>query len=121
MKIGEVARRAGVRVDTVRFYEKRGLLHATRRPSGYRDLTTAAITRIVFIKRMQRIGLSLDEVGAILRDLDTHRASCVAERPHLDAASARLDAEIAALCAVRRRLKRTRARCDTGQCKITSF
>jgi len=65
--IGEVADRSGVSVDTVRFYERRRLLPAApRKASGYRVFTTAAIERVRFIKLVQELGFTLDEIGVLL-------------------------------------------------------
>ena len=65
--IGEVADRSGVSVDTVRFYERRRLLPAApRKASGYRVFTIAAIDRVRFIKLLQELGFSLDEISVLL-------------------------------------------------------
>jgi DNA-binding transcriptional MerR regulator len=59
-RIGEVAAQAGVSVDTVRYYERRGLLpFVSRTHSGYRVFTAQAVERIRFIKQAQEIGFSL--------------------------------------------------------------
>ncbi|QBD82910.1 MerR family transcriptional regulator [Ktedonosporobacter rubrisoli] len=65
--IGQVARRAGVGVETVRFYEREGLLsEPTRRASGYRQYSLEAIKRIRFIKRAKLLGFSLKEILELL-------------------------------------------------------
>jgi MerR family redox-sensitive transcriptional activator SoxR len=66
MTIGEVAHRAHVPASTVRYYERRGLLDADARQSGQRRYRTATLRRLVFIGMMQDMGLTLDEVHAIL-------------------------------------------------------
>ena len=67
LQIGEVAARAGVSVDAVRYYEKRRLLtRAPRSAGGFRLFTAEAVERIRFIKQAQEMGLSLDEVGELL-------------------------------------------------------
>ena len=67
MTIGELAERAGVNVQTVRYYERRGLLiPAARRPSGYRAYTVAAVERLRFIRRAQELGFTLSEIGELL-------------------------------------------------------
>lgn len=71
MKIGQVADEAGVSVDTVRFYERRGVLPAPdRMPSGYRTYTPAAVQRIRLARRLQTLGLTLDEVIGALHATD---------------------------------------------------
>src|SRR5256885_12029790 len=67
LSIGQVARRAGVGVETVRFYEREGLLEEPpRRASGYRQYPEQVVTRIRFIKRAQRLGFSLREIMELL-------------------------------------------------------
>jgi MerR family copper efflux transcriptional regulator len=67
MRIGELAKRAGVNIQTVRYYERRGLLHDPRRRSaGYREYTDATLERLRFIKRAQELGFTLTEIGELL-------------------------------------------------------
>src|SRR5579885_1563111 len=67
LSIGQVARRAGVGVETVRFYEREGLLEEPpRRASGYRQYSEQVIKRIHFIKRAQQLGFSLKEIAELL-------------------------------------------------------
>jgi MerR family copper efflux transcriptional regulator len=66
--IGEVATRTGVAVATIRYYESIGLLAPPERSAaGYRRYTERAIDEIAFIRKAQRLGFSLEEIGAILR------------------------------------------------------
>src|SRR5258708_24670447 len=66
-RIGEIAERTGVSVDTVRYYERRRLLPtAPRTASGYRIFTSAAIERVLFIKQAQDLGFSLDDVKDLM-------------------------------------------------------
>jgi DNA-binding transcriptional MerR regulator len=63
LKTGELAKRAGVNIETLRFYERKGLLpEPPQRESGYREYPEESITRIRFIKRAQELGFSLDEI-----------------------------------------------------------
>ncbi|MHB1544023.1 MAG: MerR family transcriptional regulator [Gammaproteobacteria bacterium] len=67
LKIGEVAKRTGVRVDTIRYYERAGLLpEPARRPSGYRTYDAEAIRRLRFIRRAKALGFSLAEISELL-------------------------------------------------------
>ena len=67
MKIGEVAKAAGVGIDAVRFYERQGLLpEPARRPSGYREYSSDAIIDLRFIKRAKELGFSLKEISELL-------------------------------------------------------
>lgn len=67
MQIGDLAKRAGVSVDTVRFYERRRLLErASRTGGGFRLFTSETVERIRFIKQAQELGFSLDEIKGLL-------------------------------------------------------
>lgn len=68
LRIGDVASAAGVSVDALRFYERRGLLHpAARRASGYREYTPDTIRLVRFIRRAQALGFTLAEVQDLVR------------------------------------------------------
>lgn len=68
LTIGQLADQTGVSVETVRFYERRGLIEdPPRRPSGYRQYPLATVERISFIRRAKELGFSLDEIGELLR------------------------------------------------------
>lgn len=119
MKIGELAKRANVSVDTVRFYEKRGLLPApARRASGYRIYTERALERIRWIKLAQGLGLGLDEIAEALATLDRGAASCENQRPRLRAVIDRLDRQIAELVSARARVARFLENCESGHCAL---
>jgi MerR family transcriptional regulator, copper efflux regulator len=67
LKIGSLARRGGVSVDTVRFYERNGLLpRAQRSASGYRQYDADAVDRLRFIRRAKSLGFSLEEIAQLL-------------------------------------------------------
>jgi MerR family redox-sensitive transcriptional activator SoxR len=69
LTISEVSRRSGVAASALRFYEERGLIKSVRTGSGHRRYPRAVLRRIAFIVFAQRIGLSLEEVGAELAKL----------------------------------------------------
>jgi MerR family transcriptional regulator, copper efflux regulator len=67
LTIGLVARRAGVGVETVRFYERQGLIEEPpRRPSGYREYDDAVVARLGFIRRAKDLGFTLNEIKELL-------------------------------------------------------
>ncbi len=100
MKIGQAARRAGVNVQTLRYYERRGLLpRPPRRDSGYREIPDDAVRIVRFVKRAQALGFSLDEVETLLRlrrdrGRDRRRVRALAESRmrHVDEKIAQLQA-----------------------------
>jgi DNA-binding transcriptional MerR regulator len=117
MKIGQVADAAGVSVDTVRFYERRGVLPPPERmPSGYRSYTPATVARLQLARRLQALGLTLDEVIDALHATDAGEATCASERWRLEAVLDRIDTKIAELQAVRRDVRKVLAACDRGAC-----
>ena len=68
MRIGLAARQAGVNVQTLRYYERRGLLpRPPRRTSGYREFADDAVRVVRFVKRAQDLGFTLDEIEELLR------------------------------------------------------
>ncbi|HEU5377753.1 MAG TPA: MerR family DNA-binding protein [Ktedonobacteraceae bacterium] len=74
---GQVARRAGIGVETVRFYERERLLEEpARRASGYRQYAQDAVTQIHFIKRAQQPGFSLKEISELLTLRVDGQTSC---------------------------------------------
>ncbi len=80
MTIGQLAAAADVNVETVRYYQRRGLLASPERPSGsIGRYSPAALTRLRFIKRSQSLGFSLDDVQALL-SLDDGQSCSAARR-----------------------------------------
>lgn len=73
LTISEVSRRSGVASSALRFYEERGLITSERAGSGHRRFPRAVLRRVAFIVFAQRIGLSLEEIGAELAKLPADR------------------------------------------------
>jgi MerR family redox-sensitive transcriptional activator SoxR len=98
LTISEVSRRSGVAASALRFYEERGLIRSERAGSGHRRYPRAVLRRIAFIVFAQRIGLTLDEVGAELAKLPANRVPEQADWAKLTAAwTRRVDEHIAEL------------------------
>src|SRR3954466_11947179 len=99
LTIGEVAARSGVATSALRFYEERGLIHSERAAaSGHRRHSRAGIRRVAFIPLAQRVGLTLDEVGAELAKLPENRAPTRADWAKLSSSwTGRIDQRIAEL------------------------
>ena len=112
MQIGVLAKRAGVPIDTVRYYERQGLLpQPPRQLSGYRRYEEADVLRLRFIRRAKALGFTLEEIRSLL-ELSARRNDDMADLKH--AAQARLqslDARIAELEAIRAALKLLVANC----------
>jgi MerR family copper efflux transcriptional regulator len=110
---GQLAHKAQVHVETIRYYERRGLLpKPPRRWSGYRQYSQDDIGRLQFIKRAQELGFSLSEIAELLSlrvDLDT-TCDDVKQRAKLKLAD--IEAKIQALERIKRALKKLVASCN---------
>src|SRR5207302_2112687 len=77
LTVGQLAARAGVRADTIRYYERAGLLPAPPRTGGdHRRYDAAAVDRLLFIRGAQRLGLRLAEIRELLAVRDTGTCPC---------------------------------------------
>jgi MerR family redox-sensitive transcriptional activator SoxR len=74
LTIGETAKRSGVAASALRFYEERGLIASERAGSAHRRFSRPVLRRVAFIVFAQRVGLTLDEIGAELAKLPPDRA-----------------------------------------------
>ena len=98
LTIGEVSRRSGVAASALRFYEERGLITSVRAGSGHRRYPRPVLRRIAFIVFAQRVGLTLEEIGAELDRLPGDRAPNRGDWSRLSRSwTARIDARIAEL------------------------
>ena len=98
MKISELATKAGVGVETVRFYERKGLVKRPHRPrSGFRDYDDEAQQRIRFIRGAQELGFSLGEIEDLLALRHDPRRNCSEVRAHAEAKISDIDKKLATL------------------------
>jgi len=122
MKIGELARATATKVETVRFYEKSGLLPAPGRTAGnYRAYGAGHLARLSFIRRARDLGFSLDQVRALLNLSDDRARPCGAVDEIASAQLAAVDRKIADLTALRRELASLLDQCSRGtiaDCRI---
>lgn len=120
---GALARAAGVHLETVRFYEKRGLLAAPERNgAGYRQYPAEAVAQVRFIRRAQELGFSLAEVGELLALRGNRRAGRGAVKRLAKEKLGEIDRKIRDLRRMRTALAAVTERCDgrgdTGACPI---
>lgn len=123
LTIGQLAKHAGVGVETVRFYEREGLIpEPPRRRSGYRDYPQGTVDRILFIRRAKELGFTLKEISELLELRVRPRRSCAQVKQSADAKIAGIDGKIAALRRIRRALKDLTKACEerapTTECPI---
>ena len=114
LTIGRLADEAGVNVETIRYYQRRGLMAEPDKPTGgHRRYDSDAIKRVRFIKRAQVLGFTLDEVGSLLA-LD--EAGACGETRELATQKLRIiEEKLANLKAMRKALTALLHQCDTGR------
>lgn len=123
LTIGRVARGAGVNIQTVRYYERRGLLSPEAyRDSGYQLYSREAVRKLQFIKNAQELGFTLEEIAGLLRLRVGRRTRCEDVRRKAEAKLGQVNEKLARLQSMRRvleRLVRTcRKRGTTDPCPI---
>jgi Hg(II)-responsive transcriptional regulator len=113
LSIGQVARRAGVGVETVRFYEREGLLEEPpRRASGYRQYDERVVKRLHFIKRAQKLGFSLKEITELLLLRVDGQTSCEEVKGRTEAKIAEVERKLLELQRMRQALLQVAALCS---------
>ena len=123
LTIGKVARLAGVGVETIRFYEREGLIEGPPRgPSGYRQYPGETVTRIRFIKRAKELGFSLKEIKELLELRIDPETTCADIRTRADAKINDIDEKVTTLRKMKAALERLTAACrgrgPTSECPI---
>ena len=114
LTIGRLAKAAGVNVETIRYYQRRGLVDEPSKPlGGHRRYAPSAATRVRFIKRAQQLGFTLGEVTGLLRLEDGQ--SCRETRLLAERKLAVIEERIADLTRMRRMLKGLITECAAGQ------
>jgi DNA-binding transcriptional MerR regulator len=117
MRVAELAAAAGVAPDTVRYYERTGLLTPPpRTPGGYRAFPESALERLRFIQGCRRLGLRLREIGELLALRDTGECPCEPAEALLRGRIAEIDQETARLAALRADLVRMTDSLPDGPC-----
>jgi len=123
LKIGELAKAAGVGVETIRYYERRGLLAPPpRRASGYRQYPPMTVRRVRFIRRAQTLGFTLKEIEELLALRVDDERSCADVRALARAKLEDIERRVAELQQMGRALAQVAHRCrgrgPTSECPI---
>ena len=126
MTIGQLARRTELNVESVRYYERRGLIPEPRRSkSGYRLYSREAIARINFIKRAKTLGFSLSEISELLSLRVDPESTCRMVRTRAREKTADIESKIETLQDMKRALVKLTASCrgsgPTSECPILDF
>ena len=123
LTIGVLSRESGVNLETIRFYEREGLLPAAPRTEGnYRIYTPEHAERLGFIRQCRNLDMTLDEVRSLLQFRDAPEQNCGAVNSLLDKHIGHVAQRIRELRALEKQLKALRAQCigvlDTAHCGI---
>lgn len=112
MKIGELAKRTGCQAETVRYYEREGLLHAPERTAGnYRLYRDGSVQRLRFIRQCRSLDMGLDEIRILLKFQNAPEKNCGKVNTLLDEHVGHVARRIAELKAVEKQLKELRRQC----------
>lgn len=123
MTSGQLAARAGVNTQTLRYYERRGLLpRPARTRAGYRQYPADTADRLKFIKRAQELGFSLSEIGELLALRVRHVSACDSVKAKTEAKLDVVEEKLRELERMKRSLEQLVTACDaqrpTGDCPV---
>lgn len=111
--IGEVARRAGIGVETVRFYERQGLItDPARSPAGYRQYDEETVARLLFIRQAKELGFTLNEIKELLSLRLDPTSSCADVKGRAEAKIADVEEKIRTLQRIKKALMRLTEACS---------
>jgi DNA-binding transcriptional MerR regulator len=120
MRAGSLAREASVSTDTLRHYERKGVLPRPRRsPNGYREYPPEALARVLLVRRALAFGFTLDELARVLRARDRGAAPCKEVRALAAAKLAGVEARLEELTVLRDELRATLDAWDSRLSKTT--
>ena len=116
LTIGSLADEAGVNVETIRYYQRRGLMPEPDKPAqGYRRYDATTVKRVRFIKRAQALGFTLEEIGGLLKLDEAH--ACAETRELASHKLQTIEPKLADLVAMRKALTALLCQCDAGAMK----
>ena len=115
MKIGQLAAATDTPVETIRYYERAGLLPAAPRTEGnYRDYAESHVQRLSFIRHCRALDMALDEIRTLLQFQDAPGGDCTGVNALLDAHIGHVAQRIGELRALERQLKALRSQCQAA-------
>jgi len=127
MKIGKLARQTSFSKDTIRYYEKIGLIpEPDRRPSGYRDFDESYVERLLFVKEFQKLGFTLSEIDTLLNMKFDKETTTGEVKDFFEDKIKEVEEKIRNLSAIRDALTMASSRCKGGnqpvsECAILDF
>jgi MerR family copper efflux transcriptional regulator len=119
LRISELANEGNVHLETIRYYEREGLMRPPQRtPSGHRAYAPDAVIRLRFIKRSQALGFTLNEIKELLALKVTPKQPCIDVVHQIEAKEIEVKAKIVHLQAIQRTLRKMKASCE-GRCSVS--
>jgi MerR family mercuric resistance operon transcriptional regulator len=116
LPIGALSEQTGCKIETIRYYEKAGLLPVpARSPAGYRRYGSTHLKRLTFIRRARALGFSIEEVRRLLKLADEHKRPCAEVRVVAGVHLKDVQARIADLRAMERVLRETVTKCASSR------
>ena len=122
MTIGKLAKSLNINSETIRYYQREGIIkEPAKRSNGYRYYSSEHHSRIVFIKKAQELGFSLNEIKELLELNTKPRTTCTSVKQKTMAKLKEVDAKIADLQRMKNSLEKLSCACDASQDQIRQF
>jgi MerR family copper efflux transcriptional regulator len=119
LRISELADKGNVHLETIRYYEREGLMRPPQRtPSGHRAYAPGDVIRLRFIRRSQALGFTLTEIKELLALRVTPNQPCIDVVRQIEAKEIEVESKIVHLRAIQRTLRRMKASCE-GRCSVS--
>lgn len=121
MLIGELSKRTGFSHDTIRFYEKKGLIEVNRkerRDNNYKEYPEAVYEKLVLIKTVKELGFTLSEIDEFIRAWGDEDAACSNLTSHLTDKINRVDDQIKLLQEIKTKLTTSLSKCQADNCEF---
>lgn len=124
MLIGELSKRTGFTQDTIRFYEKKGLINVekkARRENNYKEYSDAIYQKLLLIKTAKELGFTLNEIDEFIQGWAGEDASCTSLTHHITDKITRVDQQIEMLQAIREKLTSSLSKCRGQECEFENM
>lgn len=121
MLIGELSKRTGFSHDTIRFYEKKGLIEVNRkerRDNNYKEYPESVFEKLMLIKTTKELGFTLNEIDDFIKAWGVEDASCGTLTHHISDKINRVDEQIKILHAIKSKLTKSLERCQSDNCEF---
>ncbi len=119
MLIGELSKKSNLSRDTIRFYEKQGLIKPEPKPirtNDYKEFSEASLARLLSIKQLKSFGFTLNECAELLEMIDANKATCANVTHKIEEKVKLLDEKIKELIAIRSMLLKGLNKCQKSDC-----